>query len=245
MVYGMVEKQSIFLTTEQALEAICNDFRQYEPQTMLFCEIIRLISDGKITARRETDKDGAWIARAGRQKMRWMNGTELVDYMCELLRNSNLSADSLAPICARVFQTRAYAEAEAESGRRGIRIETGMENFECNQCGQCCLSLDYQDQLKEKDVRRWQKLKRSDILEWVGVFKRNDEKKDYRIWMTPGTRQLAEKCPFLQKEPTENKWTCRIHDVKPGICRQYPVSRKHAIMTGCPGFDNPPKSKKK
>ena len=29
---------------------------------------------------------------------------------------------------------------------------------------------------------------------------------------------------------------CTIQDVKPGICRQYPSSRKHAVMTGCPGF---------
>ncbi|OQY08333.1 MAG: hypothetical protein B6I22_00910 [Desulfobacteraceae bacterium 4572_123] len=44
-------------------------------------------------------------------------------------------------------------------------------------------------------------------------------------------------CPFLKKIPSENRRLCAIHDIKPAICRQYPVSRKHALITGCPGFD--------
>jgi Fe-S-cluster containining protein len=54
--------------------------------------------------------------------------------------------------------------------------------------------------------------------------------------MKPGTREFAEACPFLQQKPAENRWICRIHNVKPQICRNYPVSRKHAVMTGCSGF---------
>lgn len=55
--------------------------------------------------------------------------------------------------------------------------------------------------------------------------------------MIPGKNQLADTCPFLKKIPAENRWVCKIHDIKPAICRRYPVSRKHAVMTGCPGFD--------
>ena len=83
----------------------------------------------------------------------------------------------------------------------------------------------------------WEQTGRSDVLEWVGAFKKDGRETVYRIWMKPGTRTFAETCPFLQKIPHENKWICRIHDVKPRICREYPVSRKHAIMTGCPGFE--------
>ena len=42
-----MEKKAISLTTEQALAAICFDFRQYGRQILLFSEILRLISGGK------------------------------------------------------------------------------------------------------------------------------------------------------------------------------------------------------
>jgi Fe-S-cluster containining protein len=72
---------------------------------------------------------------------------------------------------------------------------------------------------------------------WVGVFDKKDSEPVYRIWMKPGTREFADSCPFLIQSPAEKQhWICRIHDVKPEICRQYPVSRKHGIMTGCRGF---------
>ena len=52
----MPDKQIILLTMEQALDAVCYDFQQYEPQILLFCEIIRLISDGKLVIRGDTQK---------------------------------------------------------------------------------------------------------------------------------------------------------------------------------------------
>ena len=67
----MIRKESLFLTPEEALEAICLDFRQYNPQIMLFCQIIRLISGGSIVAKREGRKNGAWVNIPGRRTMRW------------------------------------------------------------------------------------------------------------------------------------------------------------------------------
>ena len=49
----MVRKEGVFLTSEEALKVVFRDFRQYEPQIMLFCQIIRLVSGGKVVARRE------------------------------------------------------------------------------------------------------------------------------------------------------------------------------------------------
>ena len=54
----MVEKDSIFLTIEQAIAAVCLDFRQYEPQVLLFSEIISVLSKGDIIAKREIGKNG-------------------------------------------------------------------------------------------------------------------------------------------------------------------------------------------
>jgi Fe-S-cluster containining protein len=119
----------------------------------------------------------------------------------------------------------------------GVRIETGMEDFSCRQCGGCCTSLDYHHELTEEDVAQWERLGRTDILKWVRRIEGEGRHKAYRIWTVPGTTRLADVCPFLKKIPSENRWECLIHDVKPAICRQYPLTRKHGIMTGCPGFD--------
>ena len=233
----MKERDSIFLSNEQALESVCIDFRRYDPQIILFCQIIRLVSGDTVVVKREGQRNGVWISVQGRRNMRWMEGPEMVEYLCAAIKEADLDSQLVSSICARVFHTRAYEERDPETGQKGIRIETGMEDFSCRQCGQCCRSLDYHNELTAEDVVWWEKLGRTDILKWVRVIEREDHETAYRIWTIPGTTRLAEECPFLKKIPAENRWGCLIHDVKPGICRQYPLSKKHAIMTGCPGFD--------
>ena len=232
----MVEKDSVFLTIEQAIEAVCLDFRQYEARVLLFSEIINVLSKGDIIARREMGKNGIWIRTTGERKMRWLEGPQLIDSMCDILSDSRPDPMVLAAVCARVFQTRAFPDKDPSTYKSGVRVLTGMEDFTCRQCGTCCQKLDYHNEVTADDVAYWEQTGRSDVLAWVGVFKKDGRETVYRIWMKPGTRTFAETCPFLQKNPHENKWICRIHDVKPRICREYPVSRKHAIMTGCPGF---------
>ena len=233
----MLEKDSIFLTTEQAIEAVCLDFRQYEPQVLLFSEIISVLSKEDIIARREAGKIGIWVRTTGQRKMHWLEGSDLIETMCGILSSSKPDSTILAAVCSRVFQTRAFPEEDSTNGQPGIRILTGMEDFACRQCGKCCRTLDYHNEVTADDVTRWKHADRSDVLDWVGSFPKNSRENVYRIWIKPGTRTVVETCPFLQNIPHENRWICRIHDVKPQICRQYPVSRKHAIMTGCPGFD--------
>jgi Fe-S-cluster containining protein len=232
----MEKKDSIFLTLEQAVAAVCLDFRQYEPQVLLFSEIISVLSKGDIIAKREVGKNGIWISMTGQQKMCWLEGSELIDSMCEIISNSKPDPMILAAVCSRVFQTRAFPEKDSTSGETGLRILTGMEGFSCRQCGKCCQILDYHNEVTAEDMARWKQADRTDIMDWVGIFQKDSQKATYRIWMKPGTREYAKTCPFLQKEPHKNQWSCRIHDVKPRICRQYPVSKKHALMTGCPGF---------
>ena len=234
----MLEKDSVFLTMEQAIAAVCLDFRQYEPQVLLFSEIISVVSKGDIIARREMGKEGIWIRRTGDRKMRWQEGPQLIDSMCDILSDSRPDPSVLAAVCARVFQTRAFPENNPITGQPGIRVLTGMEDFTCRQCGKCCQRLDYHSEVTADDVAYWEQAGRSDVLEWVGAYEQDGQETTYRIWMKPGTRTVAETCPFLQKISDENKWICRIHDVKPHICREYPVSRKHAVKTGCPGFEN-------
>lgn len=233
-----MDRESIILTVDETKEAICADFRQYTPQIRLLCQAVRLISGAVTTARGEPEQGGAWLGAAGHRNMRWVKGEELVEYVCEALTASSLSPQVLSEICARVFHTRSFSALHPETGQTGVRIETGMEDFQCRQCGRCCRALDYRKEVTAEDVARWRSLGRTDILERVGIFERDGRETAYRIWMIPGTTERAEICPFLHHVSSENRWVCRIHDVKPAICRQYPFTRKHALMTGCPGFQN-------
>jgi Fe-S-cluster containining protein len=169
--------------------------------------------------------------------MKKLAGTEVVEFACETLDSTDLTPETLASICGRVFRTRAWPDVDSESGVHGIRVETGMEDFRCRQCGRCCRVLDYHDQVTREDVEQWNKAGRSDILDWVSESTLTDGRRSFRIWTTPGTREIADECPFLARNSAQNRWVCGIHEIKPGICRNYPVSRKHALMTGCPGFD--------
>jgi len=231
-----MKRDSIFLTAEQALDAICIDFRQYEPQIMLFSEILRLISDGRIHLKKETGKKGAWINQPGRRNMYWLEGPDLIAYMCKAINDADMNPEFLVSVCSRVFQTRARLAVDSYTGREGIQIDTNMDSYTCRQCGRCCQNLDYHDEVTVEDVELWKSLGRMDILEWVAVTRKEGLDIAYRIWTPPGTSQVADTCPFLKKEPSANRWQCQIHEVKPAICRNYPVSRKHAVMTGCMGF---------
>jgi Fe-S-cluster containining protein len=228
-----MEKETLFLTIDQTLEAIRRDFVQYEPQMLLFAELLRLISDDQSAFKREPGEAGIWIRPPGGSHMRFLDGKSLVDYMCALIDRLKYRADPdlIADVAGRVFQTRVR-----QAGPGGFGIETGMERFVCRQCGRCCRDLDYHAEVTEQDVARWRARDRADILKWVGVTRHRDGRETYRIWVIPGTNRFAEPCPFLKKIPTRHAWICRIHEIKPLICRAYPVSKKHALMTDCSGF---------
>jgi len=234
-----MEKSSIYLTAEEAIDAIIIDFRQYDPQVMLFCSIIGMISNNEIHFKREPGRLGVWINRGGQANMRWLESADLVEFMCAAIRETRWTTELLAAVGSRVFQGRAQAVVNPETGRQGLQIETQMASFACHQCGRCCRSLDYHYDVTAADVARWKALGRDDILRWVDPVIRQNEIVGYRIWVEPGTHQMADTCPFLKKDPTADRWVCDIHAVKPQICRNYPVSRKHATMTGCSGFNKP------
>lgn len=232
-----MKKETLFLTIEETLRAIRIDFNQYDPQILLFAEIIGLISNDAVHIKREPGKNGAWINRQGHTNMQWLDGPDLIAFMCRAVSDATWSSNLLAVICSRVFQTRATVATNSDTGVKGILIETHMEDFNCRQCGNCCRSLDYHNEVKKEDVDRWKTLGRDDILKWVDTTIQAKDQTQYRVWVSPKTGKAADPCPFLIKEPSANIWRCNIHEFKPGICRQYPISRKHALMTGCPGFN--------
>ncbi len=231
-------KYRIFLTPEEALKAIRNDFNQYPPQVRLFLDISPLVLGPEIPVIKDPHNDGVWIATASRRRrrMKKIGFRELGDHICNTLAMSIPKIDRLADLCTRVFNAPAYCGKNGYGQQEGIWIETGMEDFECRQCGRCCRQLDYRFELTETDYRLWQKLGRTDILKWVAPFRKNGRIVSYAIWVEPYTRKYAPVCPWLKKIPGTDRYECLIHEVKPEVCREYPASRKHAEMTGCEAF---------
>jgi Fe-S-cluster containining protein len=231
------EKDTIFLSYAEALQAIKNDLEQYVPQPLLLRHLAQLIMGEKALVSEDKHRTGLWVGIGKKIKCRLITYDQLPEYLCSTLERIHPPIEILAKICGCVFQEGSYVGSQHFGGKKGIFIETGMEDFNCLQCGQCCRFLDYHKELTHEDYLLWQSLGRADIMKRVGLIRKKGEIIAYRIWIDPLTYQISEGCPWLKKESEHNRYTCRIHDVRPGICRQYPGSRKHAQMTGCSAFN--------
>ncbi|MDA8137194.1 MAG: YkgJ family cysteine cluster protein [Desulfobacteraceae bacterium] len=228
---------SLSLSMAQAMKAICMDFKAYDPQPMLFCEVLRTMPGDMVTYKRGPGQNGLWVSNAQQPRLRWLEGPQLVEFMCAAVCQRSWEPDQLAALCRLVFQTHCRAEICTENGEAAIWIQTDLTGFHCQQCGRCCTHLDYHDEITSQDVQRISDMGREDVLKWIGTAKGASGENVYRIWVIPGTNRFAHPCPFLGNGSSSDKKICTIHDIKPQICRQYPLSRKHALMTGCPGFD--------
>lgn len=227
----------IFLTRREALRAISIDFEQYAPQIKIWREICPLVLGSDVRLVEDINAHRLWLAVGRKRRMKPVKEKELGAILIRALERSDAPLKDLASICGRVFQTNVNTGHSADNGKPGIYVETGMEDFVCKKCGKCCRILDYHDQFTKQDYQYMEKLGRKDLLAWVRVISKRSWNSIYRIWVPPGRFRVSSTCPWLRPIENNTRWECAIHDVKPEICRQYPGSRKHAMMTGCPGFD--------
>lgn len=111
--------------------------------------------------------------------------------------------------------------------------------FKCKQCGNCYLNLSdaFQTSVSDEDVAMWDMKGRFDILEWVNSIHLGEEHYIHDIWINPKIGDDVWRCPWLRKLPKQDKYICRIQDVKPEHCRKYPKLKGHAEETGCRGFE--------
>jgi Fe-S-cluster containining protein len=165
-----------------------------------------------------------------------MKTQDIGDYLFTKLSEKSYPLSVIAVICSKVFRTKSWVGADIASDTDGIWLETEMADFKCRQCGNCCQNLKYHNACYEKDYKQWEALDRKDILEKVIIIRSKSQRPQYKIWKEPGTSRFYSKCPWLQPSSIKNRYECRIHDVKPEYCRQYPLTRKHAMMTGCKGI---------
>jgi Fe-S-cluster containining protein len=233
----MEEQHTIFLNYAEILIAVQNDLKQYPSQLFILRRLVQLILGEKILIQEDKHQTGMWVAMGKKGKCRLITYNQLPEYLYSVLEKSHPPIETLAKICGCIFQERAYTGSQKFGEEKGVFIETGMESFKCLQCGQCCRLLDYHKELTHEDYLLWQSMGRNDIMKRVGLIREKGEIVSYRIWIDPYTHQLLEGCPWLKKDSEHNRYICRIHHVRPEICRQYPGSRKHAGMTGCDAFN--------
>lgn len=229
----MDEKKRLFLTPSEALAAIRNDFGQYAPQVRLFINLAAQVFEPGALVREGSGRDEFWLRTGRTEPLRRVSGRELGHHIVDRLKSAPPSLERLAAICYQVFQARTVPGADGD--REGLWVETGMERFVCRQCGQCCRNLRFRDAGTAADYRRIRRLGRDDILAWMAPVHRDGKLVACRLWVDPATGRYAERCPWLE-ETAPGEYRCRIHEVRPEICRQYPGTRKHAEMTGCIGF---------
>ncbi len=231
------KKHTVFLTNAEAIDAVCRDLRQYPSQPLLLRALTQLVLGDETIVSWQKDGSGLSLMDPACRKPRFLSPDQLAELLCTELTRSPPSIHLLARICGCVFHERTRPlRGEADAGG-GILLETGMEHFQCRRCARCCRHLDYHGELSDADYRLWQRLGRADILRYVRVIRKNDDIVAYRIWLDPARGQLMDGCPWLERVPDKNQYRCLIYDVRPGICHQYPGSRKHGRMTGCPGFE--------
>lgn len=112
------------------------------------------------------------------------------------------------------------------------------KGFKCKQCGKCCFFFDaYTTTVSDQDVKMWKKEKRYDILERVYSMHLGGGQYVHDIWVNSETGEDVQRCPWLRKLPKQDKYVCRIHNLKPKHCRNYPTSKERAEENSCKGFE--------
>jgi len=95
---------------------------------------------------------------------------------------------------------------------------------DCNQCGKCCTK--YSDgglSASMSEIDTWE-IFNPGIYEYV---------REGNIWMDPTTGEQLTLCPWLEKEPKQEKYTCRIYYDRPEDCRHYPVTIEQMVNDEC------------
>lgn len=95
---------------------------------------------------------------------------------------------------------------------------------DCNQCGKCCvIYADGGLSASSKEIDNWEE-NRPDIFEYV---------RDGKIWADPATGQQMRYCPWLEKRPGQEKYSCSIYHDRPDDCRLYPSNIDEMMRDEC------------
>lgn len=95
---------------------------------------------------------------------------------------------------------------------------------ECNQCGKCCIKYGNGGlSVSAVQIDYWENY-RPEIHRYVV---------EGNIWIDPDTGKQVALCPWLRKEPNQNKYTCDIYYDRPDDCKYYPSTLDEMLIDGC------------
>lgn len=110
--------------------------------------------------------------------------------------------------------------------------KTKQVKFECKRCGDCC-KRDWNLKLDPETIIEWMRKRRDDLLHHVVFHPRfllHPEYSNYEPIPIIDNGHILfgdypnRACPFLVKKP-DGKTSCKIHKVKPLICKEFPFHR--------------------
>lgn len=109
--------------------------------------------------------------------------------------------------------------------------------FRCKRCGICCEKCGSTLSATQADVDLWKREGREDIIQWADPIIVGDGIIiGYDLWCNPETGELVRRCPWLRKVKGKPVYKCLIYDVRPEVCRSYPISEEHVKRDNCPGY---------
>ena len=95
---------------------------------------------------------------------------------------------------------------------------------ECNQCGKCCINYSDGGLSASADEIQWWETFRPNIARYVAGG---------AIWVSPETGKQLTRCPWLQKLPEQEKYSCQIYFDRPDDCKHYPVTIEQMVKDDC------------
>jgi len=111
------------------------------------------------------------------------------------------------------------------------------KEFNCQQCGECCLKYGHSMQATQKDIDTWEANQRNDILKYTKIIRiETGAVASCDLWFNPRTGKNVTRCPWLRWDWKKKHYVCRIYDVRPEVCRNYPLSVGQAKKDGCHGY---------
>lgn len=103
----------------------------------------------------------------------------------------------------------------------------------CTQCGKCCKTL-LLGSIHISETEDWVGHPVRSLADWAQAGLAGVDSSYVDLWINPRTGEEPERCPWLKKSPDKpGCYNCRIHDVRPSVCRDYPVDAEQAINHRC------------
>ena len=231
-----MEKHKKFISIREAIREIIDsllrpDYVEEIAQIFSFLEGGEAKSSKGINPHTENRVQGIIYKPKGSDEEEFYRWSEFEDLLIPAMEDK--LPEDIALVYTKVLWVNSYVGTELKGGELGLWVETEMETFNCKQCGHCCMNLSdaYCNSVLDEDVDRWELEGRHDILKFVDQSSFCND-----IWINQETGEELGRCPWLKKLP-DKKYICRIHHTKPAHCRNYPHSKRHALTTGCKGFD--------